>query len=218
MSHVQPPPFEPWCVHFQHAALSLLSCPQQPMQSRFLRSPGHPYRSDVMVAKPPRRGQAHSPAADRRRLSAHDEPGDGLMHSPQVRFSPRSQPRSPRSRRIAAAFPSKPCSKAVPQLTRGSACLRLSPQKAPSPSRSQQPRRSSPRSRQRTASATKPQQASRKQPPVKRQGAIISPRSLRAYFPHIPWVPELVGMHVREALYLSRWSVVRRPRQSPPLR
>ena len=72
---------EPWCVHFPHAALSLLFCPEQPTQSRFLRSlirfPEHPYRSDVMVAKPPRRGQARSPVADRRRHSAHEEPGDG---------------------------------------------------------------------------------------------------------------------------------------------
>ena len=64
MLHVQP--------SFRAMAYALVTCslqpsvlcPQQPMQSRFLRSlirfPGHPYRSDVMVAKPPRRGQARS--------------------------------------------------------------------------------------------------------------------------------------------------------------
>ena len=95
----RPPPCEPWCVHLQHAALSLVCCPQQPTQSRFLRSlirfPDHPCRSDVMVAKPPRRGIAHSPAADRRRLQPTMSLKMGIspprMHSPQVRFSPRSR-------------------------------------------------------------------------------------------------------------------------------
>ena len=88
MSHVQPPPCEPWCVHFQHAALSLLCCPQQPMQSRFLRSlirfPGHPYRSDVMVAKPP------SPSLGR--TSQRRSTETGTMSGSTARMATRSQP------------------------------------------------------------------------------------------------------------------------------
>ena len=45
-----------------------------------------------MVAKPPRRGQARSPAADRRRLSAHDEPGDGDQPSQDAQPSGEVQP------------------------------------------------------------------------------------------------------------------------------
>ena len=101
---------KPWFVHLQLAALSVLSCPQQPMQSRFLRSltrfPGHPYRSDVMVAKPPRRGQARSPAADRRRHTAHEEPGDGDQPSQDAQPSG-AQPSSQVQPSESAAQPSE---------------------------------------------------------------------------------------------------------------
>ena len=70
-----------FCSLCTQPCVSFALCAAQ-MHSRFFRSllryPGHPYRSDVMVAKPPaskpRRDRARSPAADRRRNSAEGEP------------------------------------------------------------------------------------------------------------------------------------------------
>ena len=70
-----------FCSLCTQPCISFALCAAQ-MHSRFFRSllryPGHPYRSDVMVAKPPaskpRRDRARSPAADRRRNSAEGEP------------------------------------------------------------------------------------------------------------------------------------------------
>ena len=111
------------------------------MHSRFFRSllryPGHPYRSDVMVAKPPaskpRRDRARSPAADRRRNSAEDEPSTPEPRSPQTqpisllsKHSPQPpQPRAPlrgqpwkpgsstRKRAQAGICPLQPCLSAL---------------------------------------------------------------------------------------------------------
>ena len=104
-------------MHFQHAALSLVCCPQQPMQSRFLRSlirfPGNPYRSDVMVAKPA------FATSRRRRKSAcsklNPQRAPSLSRSQQPRRSSPRRRRSPPRRRTTLSLPKRKRQQAQPR-------------------------------------------------------------------------------------------------------
>ena len=176
MLHVQPSLRAMVCALVTCSLQPSVLCPQQPTQSRFLRSlirfPGHPYRSDVMVAKPPRRGQARSPAADRRRHPAHEEPADGDEPSQQP------QPSDAQPSGAGEAQPSEPATQPSEQPDSGSP-----PQQAVLESWF---RNLTPEARKRlletqpaeTSKPAKPPaqtqpavvKAARKQPPVKRQG------------------------------------------------
>ena len=87
------------CIFCTQPCISLALCAAQ-MHSRFFRSllryPGHPYRSDVMVAKPP----ASKPRRDRARSPAADRPTQPRASLPRLSpHSPQTQPISLLSRR-----------------------------------------------------------------------------------------------------------------------
>ena len=175
-----------FCSLCTQPCISFALCAAQ-MHSRFFRSllryPGHPYRSDVMVAKPPasalpRIGGATQPRASLPRLSPH---------SPQrqpISLLSRHSPQPPQPRAPLRGQPWKPGSTISP--AERQRLMETQPSSASASTSQQPPQEPAESAGQAQSVPAEPSvaspKASRKQPPYKLDGSMVSPRTLKVHF------------------------------------